>query len=278
MLSVTNNLPVSKLEAKAREIRRQAVKMIYEAGSGHPGGSLSSTDILVALFFGGVLRFNAQDLNDLRADRFILSAGHVCPAYYAVLSKCGFVEEKELINLRQLGSCLQGHPSSLHAPFVVCSTGSLGQGLSVGLGMALASRLKREGHFIFVLTSDGEHNEGSTWEAVMAAAHYRLGNLVNIIDRNGMQVGGRAEEQMALEPFANKYKTFGWQVLLVNGHDYRELLMAFCQAKESHLQPTVIIAKTVRGKGVSFMEGKKRYHACTLTKEEYERAMRELDG
>ena len=127
MLSVTNNLPVSKLEAKAREIRRQAVKMIYEAGSGHPGGSLSSTDILVALFFGGVLRFNAQDLNDLRADRFILSAGHVCPAYYAVLSKCGFVEEKELINLRQLGSCLQGHPSSLHAPFVVCSTGSLGQ-------------------------------------------------------------------------------------------------------------------------------------------------------
>jgi len=276
MLSVITNLPVSKLEAKAREIRRQVIEMIYRAGSGHPGGSFSSTDILTALFFGGGFRFNAQDLNDPRVDRFILSAGHVCPAYYAVLSKCGFIKDKELANLRRLGSCLQGHPSSLHAPFVACSTGSLGQGLSVGLGMALASRLKKGNHFIFVLTSDGEHNEGSTWEAAMAVAHYRLGNLINIIDRNGMQVGGKTEEQIGLEPLASKYKAFGWQVLLVNGHDYRELLRAFCQAKESHLKPTVIIAKTVRGKGVSFMEGKKRYHACTLTKREYEKAMEEL--
>ena len=276
MLSVTTNLPVSKLEAKAREIRRQVIKMLYRAGSGHPGGSLSSTDILSALFFGGGFRFNAQDLNDPRVDRFILSAGHVCPAYYAVLSKCGFIKEKELVNLRQLGSCLQGHPSSLHAPFVICSTGSLGQGLSVGLGMALASRLKKGNHFVFVLTSDGEHDEGSIWEAAMAAAHYRLGNLVNVIDRNGMQIGGKTKEQIALEPLASKYEAFGWQVLVVNGHDYRELLRAFCQAKESHLQPTVIIAKTIRGRGVSFMEEKKRYHACTLTKREYERAMEEL--
>ena len=276
MLSVTTNLPVSKLETKARGIRRQVIKMIYGAGSGHPGGSLSSTDILVALFFGGGLRFNSQDYNDPRADRFILSAGHVCPAYYAVLSKCGLIKEKELANLRQLGSCLQGHPSSLHAPFIACSTGSLGQGLSVGLGMALASRLKRGNHFIFVLTSDGEHNEGSIWEAAMAATHHRLGNLINIIDRNGMQVGGRTEEQIKIEPLANKYKMFGWQVLLVNGNDYRELLRAFCQAKESHLKPTVIIAKTVRGKGISFMEEKKRYHACTLTKREYRMAMKEL--
>jgi len=146
----------------------------------------------------------------------------------------------------------------------------------VGLGMALASRFKKGNHFIFVLTSDGEHNEGSIWEAAMAAAHYRLGNLINVIDRNGMQIGGETKEQIGLEPLANKYKTFGWQVLLVNGHDYRELLRAFCQAKESHLKPTVIIAKTVRGKGVSFMEQEKRYHACTLTKGEYGRAMREL--
>ena len=152
MLSVTTNLPVSKLEAKAREIRRQIIKMIYRAGSGHPGGSLSSTDILAALFFGGGLRFNSQDLDDPRADRFILSAGHVCPAYYAVLSKCGLIKEKELANLRRLGSCLQGHPSSLHAPFIACSTGSLGQGLSVGLGMALASKLRKGNNFIFVLT------------------------------------------------------------------------------------------------------------------------------
>ncbi len=269
-------LPVAKLKEKARWIRQEVIRMIYEAGSGHPGGSLSSTDILAALFFGGGLRFNSQNLNDPRADRFILSAGHVCPAYYAVLSQCGFIKEKELANLRRLGSPLQGHPSRLHAPFVACSTGSLGQGLSVGLGMALAAKLKKENRFVFVLTSDGEHDEGSTWEAAMAAAHYRLGNLINIIDRNGMQIGGKTEEQIALEPLASKYEAFGWQVFQIDGHDYRELLRAFCQAKESHLRPTVVIAKTIRGKGVSFMENKKRYHACTLTKSEYEKAMREL--
>ena len=271
-------LPLAKLKEKSRQIRKEIIEMVYQAGSGHPGGSLSSTDILTALFLGGALRFNSQDIFNPHADRFILSCGHVCPAYYAVLSQCGFVKKEMLSSLRQLGSPLQGHPSRVHAPFLFSSTGSLGQGLSLGTGMALAARIKKENHWVFVLTSDGEHDEGEIWEAAMAAAHYRLGNLINIVDRNGMQIGGNTEKQIALEPLANKYRAFGWQVLQVDGHDYQELLGAFCQAKESRLKPTAIIAKTIRGKGISFMEGKRRYHACTLTKREYEMAIRELAG
>jgi len=268
--------PPEQLAKKAREVRRESIEAIYRAGSGHPGSSLSSADILVALFFGGCLRFNSHDIVDSRRDRFILSCGHVCPAYYAVLSSCGFFAKEELGNLRALDSPLQGHPSRTHAPFVECSTGSLGQGLGVGAGMALAAYLKRESYFVFTLTSDGEHDEGSLWEAAMFAAHHELGNLINIVDRNGMQIGGKTEKQLTLEPLAKKYEAFGWQALVVNGHDYRELIQAVCQAKETHRQPTAIIAQTVRGKGVSFMEGRKRYHSCTLTEKEYEEAMREL--
>ena len=269
-------LPPEQLAKKAREVRREVIEMIYHAGSGHPGGSLSSTDILTALFFSGCLRFNSHNPTDPRRDRFLLSCGHVCPAYYAVLSSCGFFAKEELGNLRALDSPLQGHPSRMHAPFVECSTGSLGQGLGVAAGMALAAFLKNENYFVFALTSDGEHDEGSLWEAVMFAAHHQLGNLINIVDRNGMQIGGKTEKQLALEPLAKKYESFGWQALVVNGHDYRELIQAICQAKENHRQPTAIIAQTVRGKGVSFMEGKKRYHACTLALKEYEEAMKEL--
>ena len=271
------NLPISQLREKARKIRKQTLKMIYQAGSGHPGGSLSSIDILVALFFGGAVRYNITDHYDPRRDRFILSCGHVCPAYYAVLAECGLIDKELLLSLRQLGSPLQGHPSHLHLPLMETSTGSLGQGLSVAVGLALAGQRREENHYIFVVTSDGEHDEGSTWEAAMAASHFRLGHLINIIDRNGMQIGGKTKETMALESLEEKYESFGWETVVVNGHDYNELLQAICHAKDTRHRPTAIIAKTTRGKGVSFMENKKKYHACTLSKREYERAIKEVE-
>jgi len=270
------NLPISQLKEKAQKIRKQILEMIYQAGSGHPGGSLSSTDILVALFFGGAVRYNISEHDDPRRDRFILSCGHVCPAYYAILAECGLIDKEFLSSLRQLGSSLQGHPSRLHLPLMETSTGSLGQGLSVAVGLALAGQMRDNNHYVFTLTSDGEHNEGSIWEAAMAASHFRLGHLINIVDRNGMQVGGRTEKEMALEPLEEKYKSFGWEAVTVNGHDYNELLQAICHAKDIRHRPTAIIAKTIRGKGISFMENKKRYHACTLSQKEYERAIKEL--
>ncbi|MDD3679834.1 MAG: transketolase [Candidatus Shapirobacteria bacterium] len=273
-----SNLPVPKLEEKAKKLRRQIIFMINQAGSGHIGGSFSSLDILVALFFGGVIRYNCQDCCDPRRDRFILSCGHVCPAYYAVLAECGLIDKKELVNLRALGSSLQGHPSKTFLPLLDSSSGSLGQGLSVAVGRALAAKLKKEHHCVYCLTSDGEHDEGSTWEAVLTASHHRLGNLVNIIDRNGMQIGGETEKILSLDPLAEKYKAFGWRVFIVNGHDYNELLHTICQAKDSHREPSVIIARTTLGKGVSFMENKKRFHSGVLSKEECQQAMKELGG
>jgi len=271
-----SNLPVPKLEEKAIRLRRQVIQMIHQAGSGHLGGSLSSLDILVALFFGGVIRYNCQDHNDPRRDRFILSNGHVCPAYYAVLAECGLLDKKKLGSLRSLGSPLQGHPDKTFLPVLDSSSGSLGQGLSVAVGCALSAMIKGEHHNIYCLTSDGEHNEGSTWEAILTASHHNLGNLINIIDRNGMQIGGETESVLALEPLAEKYKAFGWEVFIISGHDYSELLHALCQAKDSHRTPSVVIAQTILGRGVSFMENKKRFHSGVLSEEEYQQAMKEL--
>lgn len=250
--------------------------MVYEAGSGHLGGSFSSLDILVALFFGGVIRYNCHDHQDPRRDRFILSNGHVCPAYYAVLAECGLINKEELGSLRALGSSLQGHPSRTFLPLLGTSSGSLGQGISVAVGRALAAKIKNEHHCVYCLTSDGEHDEGSTWEAILTASHYGLGNLINIVDRNGMQIGGETEKVLALDPLAEKYRAFGWQVFVVNGHDYTELLQAISQAKDFHREPSVVIARTVLGKGVSFMEGKKRFHSGIPTEKEYQQAMEEL--
>ena len=273
-----SNLPVPKLEEKAKKLRRQILLMINQANSGHVGGSFSSLDILVALFFGGVIRFNCHDHQDPRRDRFILSCGHVCPAYYAVLAECGLINKEELANLRVLGSPLQGHPGKSFLSLLDSSSGSLGQGLSVAVGKALAAKIKGDHHCVYCLTSDGEHDEGSTWEAILMASHHRLGNIVNIVDRNGMQIGGETEQVLALDPLAEKYKAFGWRVFVVNGHDYKELLHAICQAKDSHRQSSVIIARTILGKGVSFMENKKRFHSGVLSKEEYSRAIKELEG
>ncbi len=271
-----SNLPVPKLEEKAQKLRRQIITMIREAGSGHIGGSFSSLDILVALFFGGVIRYNCHDRQDPRRDRFVLSNGHVCPAYYAVLAECGLIDKESLSSLRALGSSLQGHPSKIFLPLLDSSSGSLGQGLSVAIGKALAAKIKNEHHCVYCLTSDGEHDEGSTWEAILTASHHNLGNLINIVDRNGMQIGGETETVLALDPLAEKYRSFGWQVFIVNGHDYAELLHAICQAKDFRREPSVVIARTVLGKGISFMENKKRFHSGMLSEGEYQQAMEEL--
>lgn len=269
-------LTISELEVSAREIRREVIKMIYQAGSGHPGGSLSSTDILVALFFGNVLKFDPHDPKNEKRDRFILSCGHTCPAWYAVLAKLGVFNENLIETLRDFGSPLQGHPSSVYADFVETSSGSLGQGLGIGIGEALAMKLRKEKEKVVVLSSDGEQDEGSHWEAVMFAGYHRLDNLNLIIDQNQMQLSGWTKEILETEPLVDKYRSFGWEVYQTNGHDFRELLANFCDFNERKGKPKVAICRTIRGKGVSFMENNEKYHACSLSEEEYQKAMEEL--
>lgn len=269
-------LTIPELEQTAKKIRRKTIEMIYQAGSGHPGGSLSSADILIALFFGNTVKFDPHDPKNEKRDRFILSCGHVCPSFYAVLGELGVFNEEALLSLRDFGAMLQGHPSLLHADFIETSSGSLGQGLAVGVGKALAMRLKDEKEKVVVLTSDGEQDEGSHWEAVMLAAHHRLDNLNLVIDQNGMQIGGRTKEVLNTEPLPEKYRSFGWEVYQTDGHDFREILGNFCNFNERRGKPKVAICRTVRGKGVGFMENSEKYHACTLTEEEYRKAMEEL--
>ena len=258
---------MENLDNISRELRRNIVEMIYQAGSGHPGGSLSSLDLLVGLYFGGFLA---------KEDKFILSAGHVCPAWYSVLNSKFEIRNSKLKGLRELGSERQGHPYKKMAEFVETSTGSLGQGISVGVGMALGKKLKNERGIIWVLSSDGEQEEGQTWEAIMWAAKQKLDNFCLIIDRNGMQIGGETEKVSQLEPLKQKYEAFGWRVLEIDGHDFKQILAAYEMVKKHNDAPAVVIARTIRGKGISFMENQERYHACTLTEEEYKKALKEL--
>lgn len=270
-------LTLRELEQTALKIRKNIVEMIYKAGSGHPGGSLSSVDILAALYLGNILKFDSRNPKAEKRDRFILSCGHAAPAYYAVLAEMGVFNGELLQNLRTLDSSLQGHPSKIHADFVETSSGSLGQGLSVGAGIAVALKNKKMKEKVVVLSSDGEQNEGSHWEAVMFASHHGLGNLNLIVDQNCMQIGGMTTEVLNLEPLAEKYHAFGWEVYQTDGHDYRRLLASFSNFNNKGNKPRVVIARTIRGKGVSFMEGKEEYHACSLSEDEYRRALNELN-
>lgn len=264
------------LEKIARSLRREILKMVFEAGSGHIGGSFSSLDILVGLYFGGVLSFNSKKPNWRNRDRFILSNGHVCPAFYAVLSEAGFFSKKKLKTLRALGSDLQGHPHNLSLPGVENSSGPLGQGLSIAVGMALSAKMDQASWRVYCLTSDGEHNEGQTWEAVMAASKYKLDNLTVMVDKNGIQIDGTTDEVMPLGDLAAKYLSFGFNALEIDGHKFSQILDAFEAAENHKRKPSVIIAKTILGKGVSFMEGKHQWHADAPTKLELEKALKDL--
>jgi transketolase len=251
--------------------------MLYRAGSGHLGGSLSATDILVALFFGE-MRAQADDPCWIDRDRFILSKGHGAPAYYAILARMGYFPREDLFTLRQFGSILQGHPDSGCTPGVEIPTGSLGQGLSIANGLALAARLNGHGSRVYVLMGDGEVQEGQIWEAAMTASHYKLDNLVGILDRNRLQIDGHTAEVMSIEPIFEKWRAFGWHTLEVDGHDIGAIQGAFRACRKAEGVPSMIIAHTVKGKGVSIFEGQKKYHGVAPSAEEYQQALQELGG
>ncbi|ACX52944.1 Transketolase domain protein [Ammonifex degensii KC4] len=265
-----------ELERKAQLIRQHVIRMLMHAGSGHPGGSLSAVDILTALYFR-VMRIDPENPQDPDRDRFILSKGHAAPALYAVLAERGFFPVSWLESLRRLGSPLQGHPDMRKVPGVEMSTGSLGQGLSVGVGMALAAKLRGSGCRVFVLLGDGECQEGQVWEAAMAAGHYRLNNLVAIVDRNRLQIDGETEKVMALEPLAAKWRAFNWSVIEIDGHNFEEIVPALERVGYAQ-KPTAIIAHTVKGKGVSFMENQVDWHGVAPKPEQGIQALKELGG
>lgn len=266
-----------ELARVARRVRRHIVRMIALAGSGHPGGSLSCADILVTLYFR-VLRVDPRRPGWPDRDRFVLSKGHACPALYAVLAERGFFPLDELWTLRRLGSSLQGHPDMRKTPGVEASTGSLGQGLSVGLGMALAGRLDGAPWRVYVLLGDGEIQEGQVWEAAMAAAHYGVDNLTAILDWNGLQIDGRNDEVMTVRPVADKWRAFGWEVTEIDGHRFDEILEALRWARSVRGKPAIILARTVKGRGVSFMEGQVDWHGKAPSPAQAEQALAELEG
>ncbi len=265
------------LVEKARLIRTDIVRMITEAKSGHPGGSLSCTDIMVALYFGGVLQHNPENPTDPERDMFILGKGHAAPALYATLAEAGYFPTEELLTLRKLGTRLQGHPDSNLLEGVEVSTGSLGQGLSIGAGAAAGLQLNESDSRVFVLLGDGECQEGQVWEAAMFAAHKRLGNLVAIVDANGLQIDGACADVCCEGDLGQKFAAFGWDVSYVDGHNIEALVDALGAAKAAGgTKPHARIAATVKGKGVSFMENKAGWHGKAPSAEECAAALAEL--
>ena len=266
---------ISFLKVKAKEIRKSIVSMITEAKSGHPGGSLSATDILTALYFSEMNIDPANPKMEGR-DRFVLSKGHAAPAIYATLAEKGYFSKDELMTLRKFGSRLQGHPDMKKLPGIEISTGSLGQGLSVANGMALNAKMFNENYRTYVILGDGEIQEGQIWEAAMTAAHYKLDNLCAFLDNNNLQIDGNVSEIMGVEPLDKKWEAFGWNVIKIDGHDFEQILSALDKARECKDKPTMVIAKTIKGKGVSFMENVCGFHGVAPTLEELERALAEL--
>ncbi len=264
------------MKTVARRLRRHIITMIAKAGSGHPGGSLSSVEIATALYWK-VLRHKPADPQWPDRDRFILSKGHAAPLLYAVLAECGYFPVAELATLRQIDSRLQGHADRTATPGVEMSSGSLGQGLSFAVGVALACRLNSQSYRTYALLGDGECDEGQVWEAAMSAAHFKLDSLTAIVDNNGLQISGCNCDVMNLEPLNKKWEAFGWHVIEVDGHDLAQLLDAFGQAKTVKGQPAVIIARTVKGKGVSFMENNVDFHGKAPSAAEVARALKELE-
>ncbi len=268
---------IMELQEHARHIRQNIIRMVYSAQSGHPGGSLSSADILSYLFFEE-MDINKENVNTIDRDRFVLSKGHASPLLYGTLCEKGFLTQEDILTFRKINSKVQGHPNMNMTPGVDMSTGSLGQGLSAGVGMALANKLDKNDHRIYVLVGDGESEEGQIWEAAMSAAHYKLDNLCAILDFNGLQIDGKITDVMNPTPLDEKFKAFGWHVICIDGHNYEQIKAAFDEAKATKGQPTLILAHTIKGKGVSFMEGEAGWHGKAPNEEQYHIAMRDLGG
>ncbi len=265
-------MEIEKLKEIAKRVRIKILKMCCLAKSGHPGGSLSSVEILVSLYF----KLMDFSLDKKDRDRFVLSKGHAAPALYAVISELGIIEEEELWKLRRLEGKLQGHPS-IETPGVEISTGSLGQGFSASVGMALGYKLDGINKYVYVLLGDGECQEGIVWEAAMAAAHYKLDNLIAFVDRNWLQIDGHTEDVMGLEKIAEKFRSFNWDVFEINGNDFEEIIKTVERAKNMrNRRPKVIIAYTTKGKGVSFMENNVAFHGKPPTDEQLKQALKEL--
>ena len=266
---------VERLEEQAVVIRKDIVKMISRAGAGHPGGALSAADMLVALYFH-VMNIDPANPDWPERDRFILSKGHACPALYAVLARRGFFGVEHLDTLRQYHSILQGHPDMNKTPGLDMTSGSLGNGISCALGMALSAKMRGQDYMTYVMLGDGEMQEGIVWEAAMAAAHHDLSNLVAIVDCNGVQINGWVNDIMTVEPLADKWRAFGWKVIEVNGHNMQDLLTALHTAKTMR-QPAVILMRTVKGRGVSFMEDESKWHGMAPGDEELALALADIE-
>ena len=264
-------------EEIARRVRIGIIKAVHAAGSGHPGGSLSAADIVTALYFKE-MNIDPKNPNMEGRDKFILSKGHAGPVQYAALAERGYFDKEELTSLRKLGSPFQGHPNRDKVPGIEMSTGSLGQGFSVSVGMALANKLDNSDARVYTLLGDGELQEGLIWEAAMSAGHYKLDNLVVIVDNNGLQIDGKNEEVMNVNPIGKKFRAFGFNTIRIDGHDFEQIFYALEKAKKTKDMPTAIIASTVKGKGVSFMENNPGWHGKAPSDEEYEIAMKELGG
>jgi transketolase len=267
---------IKRLEAQATQIRCDILRMIHASQSGHPGGSLSAADFVTALYFH-FMRVDPAQPAWTERDRFILSKGHACPVWYASLARKGFFPVDELLTLRQIGGRLQGHPDMAKTPGVDMTTGSLGQGLSAGVGVALGLKLDKKAPRVYVVLGDGELDEGQVWEAAMAAAKYRLDNLMAIIDYNNLQLDGTCDEIMPIEPLADKWRAFNWRVFEMDGHNMQEIVSVIEHALAVRGQPSVIIAHTVKGKGVSYMENVCDWHGRAPDNQQYQQALRELE-
>jgi transketolase len=266
----------TELKNKAKEIRKSIILMLNKAGSGHTGGSLGMADVFATLYF----KVFDKSIHSNKEDRtrFILSNGHICPVWYAALAEAGFIKKEELMTLRQVNSRIQGHPANHDLPLVEISTGSLGQGFPAAVGLALGYKTDRKKSHIYVSLGDGELEEGSIWEAMMAASHYKLNNLIAFVDRNMIQQGGKTEEMMSLEPLAEKFAAFGWGVIEADGHDFDTIVAAFEKAKESKERPTMIVFKTHMGQGISFVYDNFEWHGKAPSNEQVKIALKELES
>jgi transketolase len=272
----TGRPSLEELAETARLLRRRIIEMTTAAGSGHPSSSFSAAELIVGLYFGGILRHDPKNPHWPDRDRFIMSKGHAVPAQYAALAERGYFPVEQLQTLRRLGSPLEGHPNMRRCPGIEASTGSLGQGLSIGLGMALAARLDGRDYRTYVMLGDGECNEGQVWEAAMSAAHHKITNVTVIVDHNGYQQTGAVSKVMEIEPLKAKWEAFRWHAQEIDGHDLAQVMEALETARGIRDRPTVIIALTKKGKGVSFVEADYGYHGKALTPEEAQRALEEL--